>query len=217
MERFVLCPRGCRHWGALGAAGLLLRAQAHEDPRYLLVLRHPRSHHGGTWGLPGGALKPGESALAGALRETEEELGPLPLEPPGLPVPVLQHVDDHITWSYTTLVIDVPAIFEPSAANWETADWRWVSARQALTLPLIPPLRGAWPILTGLPEQEAAIPAQELNDDLNGGLDARTAASAGHASAGHTSIDPGSAEPKPGGLGSAEQMVETPPGSPHPA
>jgi len=201
MERFVLCPRGCRHWGALGAAGLLLRAQAHEDPRYLLVLRHPRSHHGGTWGVPGGALQPGESPLTGALRETVEELGPLPMELPGTPAPALQYVDDHISWSYTTLVIDVPAVFEPAAANWETADWRWVSARQALSLPLIPPLRGAWPTLTGLPAHE---------------LDARTSLD-GQMLDGQMSAEPRSLRTGAMGRETAGWGADAQASSPHPA
>ncbi|WP_311983736.1 NUDIX hydrolase [Parafrankia sp. CH37] len=148
IERFVLCSRGCQHWGALGAAGVLLRAAADPDPRYLLVLRHPRSHQGGTWALPGGALLPGESALAGALREAEEELGPLPAHIPRAHPPARAYVDDHGQWSYTTLVLDIGTMFEPSAANWETADWTWVSARHALTMPLLPALRAAWPALT---------------------------------------------------------------------
>jgi 8-oxo-dGTP pyrophosphatase MutT (NUDIX family) len=149
MERFVRCDRGCLHWGAFGAAGLLLRARTAGVPRYLIVLRHPRSHHGGTWALPGGAILPGESALAGALRETEEEIGPLPAGVADVPSPVLTYVDDHGSWSYTTLVVDTPATFEPTAASWETAGWRWVHARQALSLPLLPALRAAWPALTG--------------------------------------------------------------------
>ncbi|WP_018503267.1 NUDIX domain-containing protein [Parafrankia discariae] len=159
MERFVFCSRGCEHWGALGAAGVLLRAGAaagdgaaggaDADARYLLVLRHPRSHHGGTWALPGGALQAGESALAGALREAEEELGPLPAGVSPEATPTHEYVDDHGEWSYTTLVLNVADTFEPAAANWETAGWRWVSASQALTLPLLPALRAAWPALTG--------------------------------------------------------------------
>ncbi|MCK9899759.1 NUDIX hydrolase [Parafrankia colletiae] len=151
MERFVFCSRGCQHWGALGAAGVLLRAaaaDAADEPQYLLVLRHPRSHQGGTWALPGGALLPGESALDGALREAEEELGPLPPHVPRGLAPAHEYVDDHGAWAYTTVVLNVETAFEPAAANWETADWAWVSASQALALPLLPALRAAWPALT---------------------------------------------------------------------
>ncbi|OAA28137.1 ADP-ribose pyrophosphatase [Frankia sp. EI5c] len=144
----MLCSRGCQHWGALGAAGVLLRAADLGEPRYLLVLRHPRSHQGGTWAVPGGALLPGESPLDGALREAEEELGPLPAHVPRGPVPAHEYVDDHGSWAYTTLVLNVATVFEPTATNWETADWTWVSASQALSLPLLPPLRAAWPALT---------------------------------------------------------------------
>lgn len=146
VERFVRCSRGCRHWGAHGAAGLLIRRVAWGEPaRYLLVLRHEHSHEGGTWGVPGGALHPGEQARAGALREAEEEIGAIPCEL----VTTDEHVDDHGEWSYTTLVVDVPVLFEPVAASWETAGWRWVTADEAPAMALHPALRAAWPRLTG--------------------------------------------------------------------
>lgn len=176
MERFVQCSRGCHHWGAFGAAGLLLRVPGEpspavavddsrsissggigsgghgrdpHEPLYLIVLRHPRSHQGGTWALPGGALLPDETVLAGALREAEEEIGPLPAARSAPPVPVLTYVDDHGEWSYTTLVVDLATTFEPAAdASWETAGWQWVTASQALTMPMLPALRAAWPTLT---------------------------------------------------------------------
>jgi len=62
------------------------------------------SHHGGTWGTPGGALHPAESAADGALREAGEELG---LRRADVVLGV-QHVDDHGGWSYTT-VLATPA------------------------------------------------------------------------------------------------------------
>jgi 8-oxo-dGTP pyrophosphatase MutT (NUDIX family) len=158
MERFVRCARGCRHWGALGAAGLLFRVPAPADPRYLLVLRHRMSHHGGTWALPGGALLAGEAALTGALREAEEELGPLPAALAPSPSPALTYVDDHGRWSYTTHVLDVPTPFTPTATNWETAGWRWVSAPEALSLPLLPALQAAWPTLTARPAAAPGLP-----------------------------------------------------------
>src|SRR5947208_10470494 len=70
---YVDCSCGSRHWGHLGAAGLLLT-----DPdRTGVVLQHrsPRVHQGDTWGVPGGAIDAGEDAVAAALREAHEEAG----------------------------------------------------------------------------------------------------------------------------------------------
>ncbi|OMQ14233.1 NUDIX hydrolase, partial [Modestobacter sp. VKM Ac-2676] len=44
----------------------------------LLQLRVGWSHHGGTWGTPGGALHPAESAADGALREAGGGAGAAP-------------------------------------------------------------------------------------------------------------------------------------------
>jgi len=67
---WVRCELGHRHWGRFGAAGLLAFATA--GP-VLLQRRTWWSHHGGTWGLPGGARDSHESALAAALREAAED------------------------------------------------------------------------------------------------------------------------------------------------
>jgi 8-oxo-dGTP pyrophosphatase MutT (NUDIX family) len=66
----------------------------------LLQHRARWSHHGGTWGTPGGALHHGEPPHEGALREAREELGLLPDDV----VLGEQSVDDHGGWSYTTVL-----------------------------------------------------------------------------------------------------------------
>ena len=140
MEHFVVCSRGCRHWGAHGAAGLLLRGPGE---RFLLVQRGWRTHQGGTWSVPGGAALLGEDPFAAAMREAVEELGALPSV-----TPVREHRDDHGGWAYVTVVADVPHEFAPAELGWETADYRWVTAPEATELPLHPGLRDAWSMLT---------------------------------------------------------------------
>ena len=105
MEHFVVCSRGCTHWGAHGAAGLLLHGPL---DRFLLVQRGLRTHQGGTWSVPGGAALQGEDPFSAALREAIEELGTLPLV-----TPVREHRDDHGGWAYVTVIADVSAEFEP--------------------------------------------------------------------------------------------------------
>lgn len=72
--RWVTRDAGHRHWGPYGAAGLLIRC----GEAYLLQLRAAWTHHGGTWGIPGGARHQGEGSYAAACREAAEEMGSLP-------------------------------------------------------------------------------------------------------------------------------------------
>lgn len=85
---------GTRRWGTLGAAGLFLTTR--ENDTTLLLVQHRASwtNFGGTWGIPGGAVEPGESAVEAALRETQEETG---VEPSDV------HVSDHLVTSRADL------------------------------------------------------------------------------------------------------------------
>jgi 8-oxo-dGTP pyrophosphatase MutT (NUDIX family) len=58
------------------AAALILLHPAPDGPSLPLTVRHADlPHHPGQVSLPGGAIDPGESAAAAALREAEEEIG----------------------------------------------------------------------------------------------------------------------------------------------
>ena len=99
-DGWTLCAQGHRHWGRAGAAGLLIHRDGAEGPELLLQHRARWSHHGGTWGTPGGALHAGEAPDAGALREVTEELGLTA----GDLVLGAHSVDDHGGWAYTTVL-----------------------------------------------------------------------------------------------------------------
>ena len=99
-DGWTTCALGHRHWGRAGAAGLLLHRDGVAGPEVLLQHRAWWSHHGGTWGTPGGALHLGETADDGALREVGEELG-LTADDVVLGA---RSVDDHGGWSYTTVL-----------------------------------------------------------------------------------------------------------------
>ncbi len=99
-DGWTTCALGHRHWGRAGAAGLLLHRNGTAGPEVLLQHRADWSHHGGTWGTPGGALHADEDAATGALREVCEELG---LQP-GDVVLGAHSVDDHGGWAYTTVL-----------------------------------------------------------------------------------------------------------------
>ncbi|TFV53742.1 NUDIX hydrolase [Blastococcus sp. TF02A_35] len=107
-DGWTLCAQGHRHWGRAGAAGLLVHRDGDDGPELLLQHRARWSHHGGTWGTPGGALHEGESPEAGALREAGEELGLTA----GDLVLGAHSVDDHGGWAYTTVLARPARPFE---------------------------------------------------------------------------------------------------------
>lgn len=134
---WVDCGCGDRHWGAFGAAGLLVWRRARETGagvEILMQLRAGWTHGGGTWGVPGGAVRAGESPAEAALRECEEETG--------LPARVLrlgaEHIQAHPDWSYTTFTAQAPcdeAWDKLVPLDRESLEMRWVrlSAPSALS------------------------------------------------------------------------------------
>jgi len=77
-ERWTICAADHVHWGANGGAGLLFRYGGGSEPTYLLARRSRWVDHGLTWGIPGGAIRLGESPETAARREAMEEIGYLP-------------------------------------------------------------------------------------------------------------------------------------------
>jgi 8-oxo-dGTP pyrophosphatase MutT (NUDIX family) len=108
-DGWTTCAQGHRHWGRAGAAGILLHRDGDQGPEVLLQHRAEWSHHGGTWGTPGGALHDGEPVEDGALREVREELGLLPDDV----VLGARSVDDHGGWAYTTVLARATRPIEP--------------------------------------------------------------------------------------------------------
>jgi len=140
---WVECDRGHRHWGRLGSAGLLLRWSGSDREQVLLQHRAEWSHHGGTWGLPGGARDSEESALQAALRETREETG---LDTGALRVHAML-VDDHGSWSYTSVLATAPAPLAAAPISEESIDVRWVDTAEVGGLALHPGFAATWPQL----------------------------------------------------------------------
>ena len=137
------CDRG-RHWGRLGAAGLVLVRRGTDGRVSHVVLQHRAlwSDQGGTWGIPGGAVAPGETPLDGALREAHEEAG----IPPGAVRVVGEHVLDHDTWRYTTILAEVLAgtRVEVRPTDPESLAIAWVAVEAIDDLDLLPAFGAVW-------------------------------------------------------------------------
>jgi len=139
-DAWAVGPDGTKAWGRFGAAGLLIDDGA---GRVLLQHRVEWSHHGGTWGIPGGARHQGEAAVTAALRESAEEAG----------VPddaiALRHTAllDLGFWTYTTVVARASRPFEPVIADRESLALSWIPIDQVDDLTLHPGFGRSWPAL----------------------------------------------------------------------
>ncbi len=139
----MVAPSGEKYWGRFGAAGLLA---VDAERGILLQHRVSWSHFGGTWGLPGGALHEGETAIVGAVREAQEEAG----VPDGAVRPRFTSVLDLDIWSYTTVIADVVQPFEPVISDPESVALAWVAVDEVDSLPLHPGFCRSWPVLRDL-------------------------------------------------------------------
>lgn len=144
---WLTCDRGHRHWGRHGAAGLFLR-HIDETGTTSVLLQHRAgwSHHGGTWGLPGGARDSHETAEDAALREATEETG--------LDVTLIRVldtlVDDHGGWRYVSVLAEATSRVPARAANAESIEVSWVPAAAVGLLPLHPGFAATWPRLADM-------------------------------------------------------------------
>jgi 8-oxo-dGTP pyrophosphatase MutT (NUDIX family) len=148
-DGWVTCDLGHRHWGLYGAAGLLLHRPAAAGDEVLLQHRATWSHHGGTWGLLGGARHSDESAVDAALREAGEEGG---ISPDGVQVHG-RYDDAHGGWSYATALAAADGSTHARPTGGESIDVAWVpvdrldAGEAAGTPPLHPGFAASWLIL----------------------------------------------------------------------
>jgi 8-oxo-dGTP pyrophosphatase MutT (NUDIX family) len=137
-ERWSTCELGHVHWGARGGAGLLLRCATGDEPTYLLARRSRQVDESAMWGIPGGAIKAGESPDAAARRETSEEIGTVP----AYRVTEICHQDCGGGWVYHVICADVEHEFEAFCLQ-ETDATGWFTRTQMRRLPLHSGVR-AW-------------------------------------------------------------------------
>jgi len=131
------------------------------DPARGVLLQHrvAWSHFGGTWGLPGGAMHENESAIAGAVREAQEEAG----VPDGAVRPRFVSVLDLEVWSYSTVLADVLVPFDPVISDPESVALEWVPVAEVDSRPLHPGFARAWPMLRALLDVYPAVVVDAAN------------------------------------------------------
>jgi 8-oxo-dGTP diphosphatase len=136
-ERWTVCAKEHVHWGANGAAGFLFRfTDPGGEARYLLTRRARQVEEPGTWGVPGGAMRDGESPETAAGRETVEEIGQLP--PHRIVATEIQ--DCGGGWRFHLLTAEVDAPF-PAFSVQETDATGWFTVDAMRRLPLHPGMR----------------------------------------------------------------------------
>lgn len=155
-DAWVVTEEGAKYWGRFGAAGLLA---VDAERGVLLQHRVAWSHHGDTWGLPGGARHEGESACDGALRESAEEAG----VPRSAVAPRFISVYDIGVWTYSTVVADVTAPFEPVISDRESRELAWVPLDRVDDYLLHPGFAASWPRLRALLPVRPAIVVDAAN------------------------------------------------------
>ena len=138
-DGWIECQCGGKHWGLFGAAGLVLV----RDQSILLQHRAPWVHNGDTWGIPGGARDSHESPLEAALREANEEIG--------IDIKLLntvgEFVDNHITWSYHTIIAKADPALVAHEMNDESLEVKWIPIAEIEKQKLHPSFANTWPKL----------------------------------------------------------------------
>src|SRR3712207_2662316 len=162
VDVFFQAEDGIRDIGVTGVQTCALPiCDGDGGPELLLQHRARWSHHGGTWGTPGGALHSGESPDVGALREVGEELG---LTPDDL-VLGAQSVDDHGGWAYTTVLARPARPFEAAdlRLDGESDGVAWVPMRRLAEIELHPGLAASLGRLRPLDRKSTRLNSSHAN------------------------------------------------------
>ncbi|MFU0531700.1 Maf family nucleotide pyrophosphatase [Gardnerella vaginalis] len=145
-DGWVMCDCGRKHWGHNGAAGVLLARRGDATGRVTHVVMQHRalwSAEGGTWGIPGGAISDGETAIEGALRESFEEAN---ITSQDIDV-VGAYCENHGNWRYTTVFAFEKPVHSvnPCAHDDESMEIKWVPIDDVPKLKLLTAMRTDWP------------------------------------------------------------------------
>ena len=114
----VVSRRSLEHRDITAAGALFISAKTQ---RGLFLLRD-QDTYSDTWGLVGGQLNPGETLQQGLLRETEEEIGFVPIILKTIPLELFSSPDKH--FNYHTFVFLVKTEFIPILSS-EHKGYAW--------------------------------------------------------------------------------------------
>ena len=106
------------------------------DGKQVLLLKRADGSHQGTWGLPGGHSKEGETPQEAAERETMEETGLDTI--PGSCFKSLEDEDEK--GHFTTYLYEVGGPFDCQISD-EHSSWKWFPLAKVKSLDLHPALR----------------------------------------------------------------------------
>ena len=140
------------------AAGGVTGSQVQAGGSVVLQHRAPWSHHGDTWGIPGGARNSEETAVQAAVREAGEEAGVH-----GPVRPHATHELAHPDWSYTTVLARAPARLAVRATDAESVEVRWHPIERVTELPLLGAFEAAWPLLRQMLATRAVLVVDAAN------------------------------------------------------
>jgi len=147
---FRSCPTRGRHWGPLGAAGVIPWVSWSGRVAVLLGRRGSDVQDPCVWSSFGGAIEPGETTAEAAVRELREEVSGVSIELSAKPA--FTDTCQSCGWSYTThlgrVLLDsggrLPVV---RVKNFETDAAWWVLRDEVTRLNLHPGFAKAWPVL----------------------------------------------------------------------
>lgn len=106
----------------------------------LLLKRKKPSDNAGTWGIPGGGSKKGESPIATAWRETKEECG---VEPQGYQIQKFHEKDGR--HNFHVFIYMVRKLFECEVSK-EHSEAKWIPIKNLGEYKLHPKMAEHWPV-----------------------------------------------------------------------
>lgn len=109
----------------------VVAAVVRRDGKFLACQRPPEKRHGNLWEFPGGKLEPGETLLAAAQRELDEELTLRVIE-----IGEIRFKSQDPGSNFVVNFVDVVADGVPEAIEHTRVDW--FTATELLSLELAP-------------------------------------------------------------------------------